>query len=71
MTRTMQGVSRSNNAFHNTRLEDSFSSAIDPLRRKRTNVMMPWISASQRALAVEDFRDLWRTQAVRFWQIRA
>lgn len=73
MTRTMQGVSRSNNAFHNTRLEDSFSSAIDPLRRRRTrpNMMMHWISASQRALAVEDFRDLWRTQAVRFWQIRA
>ena len=36
MTRTMQGVTRSRNVFHNTRLEDSFSAMIDPLRRKRT-----------------------------------
>ena len=69
MTRTMQGVSR--NVFHNTRLEDSLSAMIDPLRRRRTNMMMHWISASQLALSVQDFRDLRRTQAVRLWQIRA
>ena len=69
----MQGVTRSSNVFHNTRLEDSFSAMIDPLRRKRTrtNMMMHWISASQLALSVQDFRDLRRTQPMRFRQIRA
>ncbi len=42
MARTMQGVTRSSNVFHGTRLEDSFSIMIDPLRRKRilTNMRM-------------------------------